>query len=207
MTLPLGVRPSPQSAQPAQPAQPRFSSGGGETRSGFVLCQECHGHMITFGDVRLVTNKTLSDTPLVSELSQLGKSVLQTRPHHEGIQFPYKKGKLTCVCGNNLGNIQDNIDVHPYRGTDVDLLKFQGIYFSVSTSPGRAFEIPAARDLRNFLKRKLMTAYEVTPEHVLHVSTGSIKLKINLMTGPSVEFTVDQAVSTIYLEDQERRGY
>jgi hypothetical protein len=27
------------------------------------------------------------------------------------------------------------------------------------------------------------------------------------MTGPSVEFTVDQTVSTIYLEVQERRGY
>ncbi len=110
-------------------------------------------------------------------------------------------------CGNNLGNIQDNFDVDPYRGTDVDLLKFQVIYFSVSTSPGRAFEIPAARDLRIFLKRKLMTTYEVTSEHVFHVSTGSIKLKINLMTGPSVEFTVDQTVSTIYLEVQERRGY
>jgi hypothetical protein len=108
----------------------------------------------TLGDVRLVTNKTLSDTPLVSELSQLGKSVLQTRPHHEGIQFPYKKGKLTCVCGNNLGNIQDS-----------------------------------TRDLRNFLKPRLMTAYEVTPDHVLHVSTGSTKLKINPMTGPPVQFT------------------
>jgi hypothetical protein len=146
----------------------------------------------TLGDVRLVTNKTLSDTPFVAELSQLGKSVLLTRPHHDGIQFPYKKGKLTCICGENLGNIQNNIAVKPYRGADVGLLKFQGICFSVSTSPGLAFKIPAARELRALEPRlRQMTAYEVTPADVLHASTGSTKLKINPMTGRPVEFTAN----------------
>ena len=178
--------------QLAQPAQPRFSSGCRETGSGFVLCQNCHECVTTLGDVRLVTNKTLSDTPLVAELSQLGKSVLLTRPHHDGMQFPYKKGKLTCICGENLGNIQNNIAVKSYRGADVGLLKFQGICFSVSTSPGLAFKIPAARELRPLEARlRQMTAYEVTPADVLHASTGSTKLKINPMSGRPVEFTAN----------------
>jgi hypothetical protein len=168
------------------------SSVGGETGSGFVLCQNCHECVTTLGDVRLVTNKTLSDTPFVAELSQFGKSVLLTRPHHDGMQFPYKKGKLTCICGENLGNIQNNIAVEPYRGADVGLLKFQGICFSVSTSPGLAFKIPAARELRALEPRlRQMKAYEVTPADVLHASTGFTKLKINPMTGRPVEFTAN----------------
>ena len=149
--------------------------------TGSVLCKECHAYVASLSCVRLVMmqnsiNKS-PDTPLVIELQELGDSVKQSRPHHEGNSFPYKKGKLRCVCENNLGNIQNNITVLPYRGTEVGLLKFQGICFSVEVSPGRAFTIPKARVLSKFVNPTRNAAHEVTPDHVLDSSDGSTKLK------------------------------
>jgi len=138
--------------------------------SDSVLCIDCNATVLaSLASLRLVSIDG-KDTPLVVELSQLGESVQQCRPHPGGKQIRYKKGKLTCVCGNNLGNIQNNISVPPFRQhTEVGLLKFKGICFSLSISPGRVFTIPAARTLQvcgaenylNLCHRKNMCVCEV----------------------------------------------
>ena len=133
-----------------------------------VLCSNCHVPVCNLASVRLV-KVDARDTPLVVELFKFGNSVQLHRPHHDGELIRYKKGKLTCACGTNLGNIQDNVSVPPYReGIEVALLKFQNLAFSLALVPARAFEIPAARKLREhvFPRPAMRKAYEVTPDHV-----------------------------------------
>ena len=90
-----------------------------------VTCFNCHAHcdthVCTLASVRLV-HIYAKDTPLVVELCKLSKSVQLRRPHPDGELIRYKKGKLTCACGTNLGNMQDNASVLPYgEGTEVRL--------------------------------------------------------------------------------------
>jgi hypothetical protein len=133
-----------------------------------VICFNCHAHVCTLASVRLV-HIDAKDTPLVVELCKLSKSVQLRRPHPDGELILYKKGKLTCACGTNLGNMQDNVSVLPYgEGTEVGLLKFQNLGFSLGTIPTRAFKISKARMLREhvFPSPARRAAYEITPDQV-----------------------------------------
>ena len=143
-----------------------------------ILCFQCHGTVCTLTSVRLVKIHA-NDTPLVVKLSKLSDSVQQRHPHPDGERIKYKKGKLTCACGTNLGNIQDNVPVAPYgKGIEVGLLKFQNLRFSLAATLAievpaaqlatRAFKVPAARVLRAYVFPSPATrkAYEVTPNHV-----------------------------------------
>ena len=49
------------------------------------------------------------------------------RAPHPDVDAKFKCGKLKCVCGENWGNIQNNVHVAPFKGKEVALLKFDNI--------------------------------------------------------------------------------
>ena len=145
--------------------RPPTTGNGGE----WILCNQCGAQVSELRSARVVWLST-KDTPLVVELRQLSQSAQMHRPHHDGHLYPFKRGKLTCVCGNNLGNIQSNVDAPPYReGDEVGLLKFANICFDDPAWPGRCLKISSARLLGKHVFRgpKKKSSYLLTLQQVI----------------------------------------
>ena len=145
--------------------RPPTTGNGGE----WILCNDCGARVSELRSVRVVWLST-KDTPLVVDLGRLSRSVQIHRPHHEGDRYPFKRGKLMCVCGHNLGNIQSNVDAPPYRkGNEVGLLKFASICFDDPASPGRCLKISSARLLGKHVFRgpKKKSSYSLTSQQVI----------------------------------------
>jgi len=140
-----------------------------------IRCLQCAAPVTSLGCVRFVWLGA-GDQHLVVDLSKLEASVEKQRPHHEGDRYPHKKGKLFCACGNNLGNIQNNVEAAPFRrGKEAGLLKFRNICFDDPISSKRLLKVSRAGLLGQHILRGpakplpcqvTAHAYQVTSEQV-----------------------------------------
>ena len=153
---------------------------GGPSTTGndgeWILCNECGAQVSELRCVRLVWLNA-KDTPLVVDLRRLSQSVQMHRPHPEGNRRPFKRGKLACVCGHNLGNIQSNVDTPPYhKGDEVGLLKFASICFDDPASPGWCLKISSAQLLgkRVFKGPAKKLAYSLTSQQVIFKNSPAV---------------------------------
>ena len=67
---------------------------------------------------------------LVASLEKLDEAVAR-EPHQDTTTKKWKTGKLRCTCGNNLGNIQNNLKVPAFRQREMAFFKIANIHFEL----------------------------------------------------------------------------
>ena len=109
-----------------------------------IACTDCSAPVCLLEAVKQTSEKG-NGTPLVVQLTDLAAAVQQTRPHPDSAEKRFKRGKLGCACGANLGNIQNNIRVPPFKSSDVGLLKLANVSFRLASHPQHVFCTKAAQ--------------------------------------------------------------
>ena len=124
---------------------------------------------------------------LVCSLDAIGHVVSQQRPHPDEATCPFKRGKLTCSCGGNIGNIQNNVQATlPTVGLlgrgEYAVLKFANLSFAVTPSQliprltgallGQAVGFVTAKGGKGGGRggSKLSVARSINPAHVLEAA-------------------------------------
>ena len=97
----------------------------------WLLCAECESHVVRLRDVKVITDGR-KRCHLVAKQSNVDANF--TRPHSEGADHPFKRGKVWCsICDTNLGNIQRFVDMRDQ--SEFCALKYFNIRFN---APGNA---------------------------------------------------------------------
>ena len=115
-----------------------------------VVCASCDKRVAYLCDVACIHDKI--GCHLVAALARLnGDTIVSQRPHSDCARFPFKRGKLYCSCGKNMGNIQNNMratvpeaGLHGQAG-EVAVLKFANLQFRLST--GELIRVPTGSAL------------------------------------------------------------
>ena len=147
-----------------------------------VVCAACERHVADLNCLACVQDTY--GAHLVTALAHLSDNVEQIRPHPKGVRSPSKRGKLHCVCGENMGNIQNWGNIHNYLpGVDllewrdeVALLKFANVRFTIETEVipvlsgsllGKAVTLSQKGAGRDRCPRVSVSVSSITPAHVL----------------------------------------
>ena len=139
-----------------------------------VRCAQCETMLAPLRSFACVKNK--QGCHLVAALANLSDNVASHRPHPDGARLPFKRGKLSCVCNENLGNIQSDMNAVLQsagllggKHEEVAVLKFATIRFAVdpmipyitlsAAKLGQAIGFSARPNVRD--------VRQVEPNHVL----------------------------------------
>eukprot|EP00658_Telonema_sp_P-2_P031383 TRINITY_DN23493_c0_g1_i2.p1 TRINITY_DN23493_c0_g1~~TRINITY_DN23493_c0_g1_i2.p1 ORF type:complete len:455 (+),score=42.90 TRINITY_DN23493_c0_g1_i2:197-1561(+) len=130
-----------------------------------IRCSGCDVHIVPLNVCHCVREKV--GYHLVVNLGDFPDSVNQITPHPDSGAMKFKRGKLVCrSCEQNIGNIQNNVQVQPYRQRDVGLLKVADVRFAID---GEVFSIRKVKAIGEAARLELDRSARVTSELVREI--------------------------------------
>lgn len=150
-----------------------------------VMCASCKRHVVHLSNIACMQDSF--GFHLVCALDRLGHDVEQRRPHPDAVRVPFKRGKLICSCGGNIGNIHNNVKaLLPTVGLkgrgDYAVLKLVDLSFIVTPDSeliSRLTGTLLGKAVGFVLSTSLLgvpSARRITPNHVLEAAGRSHNL-------------------------------